>query len=562
VGIAKTVVLQMRFILAGALVSARLIQEKGKIMIERLNLHGWIKKLQPPQRIKTRPSYLAISGFVFTVKFFIEILLFVFMLECYLLVWVDRANAEYTIAEFDAGKGSFRADGEITTRYAYWNWFEPSNSVAKNSYDYFFTRTRLGLSLNFSPVRFYMQAQDAHMWGLPDDAIAESPQGPLGIGGIYNLHRGNENAHSAVIRQGYIEMPTLFLNGLSTRVGRFDYFDGLEVTYENPKVNWLKKTRLAERLIGPFGWSSFCRSFDGVQIIYDHPDFNLNSALTHPTQGGFENNAHKTIYDIDLFTLTATLKYDQWLPNTEGRVFYFYYEDDRHITASVDNTGTSVLDQGAIKINTTGMHWLWTAKTESGICDALFWGAYQSGDWGSLDHKAWAADIEIGYLFINVPWRPWIRAGYSISSGDSDATDNDHETFYQLLPTARKYALFPFYNMMNNEDLFMQAILKPRNNMVIRVDFHSLRLNESNDRWYMGAGPTVKDGRIFGYIARPSFGDNALATVIEMTTIYNFTKNLSGSLYWGHAFGRDVIDNIYADDKDGDYFFTEFKIKF
>jgi len=76
------------------------------------------------------------------------------------------------------------------------------------------------------------------------------------------------------------------------------------------------------------------------------------------------------------------------------------------------------------------------------------------------------------------------------------------------------------------------------------------------------AGPTVKRGTTFGYIARPSFGDDYLAKVIEMMTIYNFSKNLSGSLYWGHVFGKTVIENIYAGDEDGDYFSTEFKIKF
>ena len=78
----------------------------------------------------------------------------------------------------------------------------------------------------------------------------------------------------------------------------------------------------------------------------------------------------------------------------------------------------------------------------------------------------------------------------------------------------------------------------------------------------MGAGPTVKEGTIFGYIARPSFGDDDLATVIEMMTIYNFSKNVSGTLYWGHAFGKDVIENIYAGDEDGDYFMVELKMKF
>ena len=496
------------------------------------------------------------------IKLFIGILLFAFIIEIQLFVFVEMADANYTIVEFDAGKGSFEATGEVATRYTYWNWFEPYNSTAENSYDYIFTRTRLGLSLNLSHIRFYVQAQDVHKWGLPDDAIAAAPQGPLGCGAIYYLHGGEKNYHSSIIRQAYIDVPKLFLNGLSTRIGRFDYVDGLEVMYKDPKVNWLKKIRLAERLIGPFGWSSFCRSFDGFQAVYDQENFNLHSTLTHPTQGGFENDAQITINDIDLFTLTATMKYNHILPNTEGRLFYFYYNDDRNISASVDNTGTNVLDQGQIKIHTIGTHLLGTAQIELGIFDALFWGAYQTGDWGLYDHKAWAAGIEGGFQFTHIPWKPWIRAGYFESSGDSDPADGDHETFYQILPTARKYALFPFYNMMNNKDLFLQTILKPFKKMVIRTDLHFLRLSEGDDRWYMGAGPTRKDGAIFGYIARPSGGAEDLATVLEMMIIYNYSKYFSGNLYYGHAFGKDVIKNIYEGDKNGDYFFAEFKLKF
>ncbi|MBW1887472.1 MAG: alginate export family protein [Deltaproteobacteria bacterium] len=478
------------------------------------------------------------------------------------LVFIGEVNAELTLAEFNQGEGNLTADFEVTSRYEYWNWFTPSaQNNDNNDYGYPFTRTRIGLCLALPQVRAYVQAQDTRMWGLPDDAISISPAGPLGIGAVYFLHGQNQDYHSTVIRQAYLEVPRLFIDGLSTRAGRFDYVDGLEVIYKDPKVNWLKEIRLAERLIGPFAWSSFCRSFDGLQVAYDQSSFNLNSTLIHPTQGGFENNTHKTIYDIDLFTVTGTFKYDRWLPHTEGRLFYFYYNDDRDI-AKVDNTPEeSSLNEGDIQIHTVGMHWLGTARMGTGIFDVLFWGTFQTGDWGTLDHHAWATAIEAGYQFTQIPWKPWIRAGYFASSGDSNPTDGDHETFFQLLPTARKYDLFPFYNMMNNEDLFLQAILKPAKKMVIRTDLHALRLHEENDRWYMGAGPTREEGSIFGYIGRPSSGDDDLALVVEVTGIYNFCRYLSATLYYGHAFGRDVIRNVYAEDEDGDYFFLELTLK-
>jgi len=64
---------------------------------------------------------------------------------------------------------------------------------------------------------------------------------------------------------------------------------------------------------------------------------------------------------------------------------------------------------------------------------------------------------------------------------DKDSTDREHGTFYQMLPTARKYAFFPLYNLMNNEDLFIQAIFKPKEAFTIRTDLHSLSLQNKHD---------------------------------------------------------------------------------
>ena len=468
-----------------------------------------------------------------------------------------NVEAKETIAEGNLGKLS--AEGEVALRYENWNWFEPLGGTADNRYDYFFSRSRLGLEFENPSFRAYIQVQDAHMFGLPENAIAPAPQGPLGIGAIYYLHNRNNNPHSLIVRQAYVDLPGLFSDSVSARLGRFDYVDGTEVMYDNPKVNQIKKIRIAERLIGPFGWSSFGRSFDGLQFTYDDDRMNLHSTMTHPTQGGFENNAHVTISDIDLFTLTGTIKFNKVIPDTEMRFFYYYYGDDRNISST---PGQSGLDEGKLKINTYGTHLLKLWKTSSGMIDTLFWGVYQDGDWGAIDHEAWAFDFEAGYQFMNLPWKPWIRAGYYISSGDSNSSDSKHETFYQLLPTARKYALYPFYNLMNNRDFFFQGIVKPVKDLTIRADLHFLSLTERNDLWYMGAGPTVEEGSIFGYIGRPSGGVDNLATVVDLMATYTVTKNISGTMYWGHAFGGDVIENIYQGDEDGDFFYVEMKVSF
>jgi hypothetical protein len=462
---------------------------------------------------------------------------------------------------FTLGKDTnLSLSGEMTMRNTYENWFEPSSNTVNSNYNYFFTRSRLSLIFRNPYLGAFVQAQDVHMWNLPEQSVAPSPQGALGFGATYFSHAKSETDHSLIIRQAYLDFPRLFVKGLSVRVGRFDYADGQEVTYKNnPKVTWLKNARLSDRMIGAFDWSAYNRSFDGLQAAYDSKAFNLYASVTHPTQGGYENEAQKSISKIDLGNMTATIKYGELLKDSEVRVFYYYYNDHRNIPSILGESG---LKEGNIRINTFGTHWLHTEKIKSGVFDMLFWGARQNGEWGAVEHDAWAAAFEGGFQFTNFPFKPWVRGGYFISSGDSNPTDGKHGTFYQMLPTARKYALFPLYNMMNNKDLFIQVIVKPREAWTIRADLHSVSLQNKQDLWYMGAGPTQGSGAIFGYVGRPSSNHTGLATILDISPSYTFNKNLSANLYYGHAFRRDVINSIYQKSSDADLFYIEMKAQF
>ena len=186
--------------------------------------------------------------------------------------------------------------------------------------------------------------------------LLQSPCRPLGFGAIYYAHRKKTDSHGTFVKQGYLRLQNILFDGFSLMGGRFDYIDGMEVTYDNPKIMWLKKMRLAERLIGPFGWSAFTRSFDGGQVSLDKELFNITAMVSHPTEGGFEND-HRTISKITVVATTLTLKHDKIIPHTENRLFYYFYGDDRHIPK---------------------------------VGDFLLWGTGQFGKWGGLTHKTWA----------------------------------------------------------------------------------------------------------------------------------------------------------------------------
>jgi hypothetical protein len=105
---------------------------------------------------------------------------------------------------------------------------------------------------------------------------------------------------------------------------------------------------------------------------------------------------------------------------------------------------------------------------------------------------------------------PWISAGYSYGSGDGDPNNSRHSAFFQLLPTPRPCARFPFYNMMNNEDLYGTVNVRPMSKLALRSEVHILRLASASDLWYSGGG--AFQPKTFGYTRRsPSNGNRGAA---------------------------------------------------
>lgn len=450
----------------------------------------------------------------------------------------------------------FSLKANLRTRYELWNWFEAGGG--NNDYGFGATLLRAGLRYQYDWLTAFAELQNTSLLGLPDDAAAPSPQGALGLGAVYFSHNRDQDDASVFLKQGYLtlDFKWLDLTGLSFTGGRFEFSEGLEVLTGDPTLDWLKKLRITERLIGPFGWSHVGRAYDGFKLVHDTAPANLTVMVSHPTQGGFDLDGMDEIDRIDLLYGALTLKKSDWLPFAEGRLFYIYYGDGRHV-AKVDNRPPDLraADTQDISLSTFGAHFIAAREMGPGKGDLLLWGAWQDGEWGVLDHQGWAWAAEVGYQLTNILWKPWVRGGAFRSSGDDDPRDRDHDTFFQLLPTARIYSFSTFYNLMNNQDFFVQLILKPLPQLLSRTDFRFVRLTEGKDLWYQGSGATLRK-RIFGYVGRPGLGERDLMTLVETTLSYSITSWFGVNLYYMHSFGGGLVSRIF-DNHDADFGYVE-----
>jgi uncharacterized protein with beta-barrel porin domain len=108
---------------------------------------------------------------------------------------------------------------------------------------------------------------------------------------------------------------------------------------------------------------------------------------------------------------------------------------------------------------------------------------------------------------------------------------------------------------MNLKDAFGQLILRPHPRLSVRMEGHRLWLTEANDLWYAGGGAFAQNN--FGFAGRPSGGSTDLGSVVDLGIDWNVNRSLTLSGYYGHAFGGEVIQNLFPSRSDADFAYLE-----
>ena len=448
----------------------------------------------------------------------------------------------------------------LRVRGEFWDWF--GGTSGDSSYAYAATNARLGLRWTDDFFDLYVETQNTSLLGLPDDAVGPAPQGAFGLGHVYRVHNRRGDDSVVFLKQAHLTLKKLGIEGLKLQGGRLLFAAGAEVMSKDPTIDWVKRFRVSQRMIGPFAWSHTGRSYDGFTASYTKGAYNLTVHGSHPTQGGFDLAGIKTIDDIEVLYTGFNVTKPAFAETSDARLFHIYYADGRGLRPT-DNRPAAIrnADRRHIAVHAYGGNLIHVIPTASGPIDLMGWGAGQSGDWGKQDHSAWAFATEAGWQPSGLPWKPWFRIGYNRSSGDDDPNDGDHETFFQMLPTARVYSFSTFYNLMNNEDIFFQLLLRPFKGLVWRTDFHYIRVSEKNDLWYQGAGATLEDRQVgFGFAGRPVFGKRDLFQIIETTLNYTINENLNVHVYFVHVFGDSIVNHIYSG-SDANFGFIELNLR-
>jgi hypothetical protein len=440
-----------------------------------------------------------------------------------------------------------------------WNWFK--GNTGNSDYTFWDSLLRIGIGQTGQHFDWYIDGEQPTILGLPTTAVVAAPQGQLGLGGSYYAANNNHiDVANGFLKYAYVNIhPT---NQFAARIGRFEYFDGLEMKAKDPLLQKIIQSRISSRLISNFAFTAVQRTYDGVQLSLNSGANNVTLFGARPTQGVFQVKGEDEL-DVDNYYGAYTHSGGSATYPNQFRVFADGYIDHRTLVLKTDNRSTpaKTADKNKIEIATWGGNFEQVINTPAaGKFYLLGWGVLQTGSWGSLSQLSTAAVGEAGWQLPVPSIKPGISAGYSYGSGDGNATDTRHGTFFQILTTPRQYARFPFYNMMNNEDAYLTVSAQPLKQLSLSSEAHTLRLASAADLWYSGGGafqPTT-----FGYQGRPSNGNRPFANVWDINADYRFCSNFSATFYYGHAWGKTVIATIYPKDADGQLLFVESNFHF
>jgi len=459
----------------------------------------------------------------------------------------------------DSSTGGITLSGSLRSRVYFWNWFQGGSG--ENQYEYSGNILRVRIAQKLSGWDWNLELAAPFLLGMPGNATDPAPQGALGLGSNYYTANHNDRNSAMIFPKQLFARFHPFGKSQTLEIGRFTFLDGSEAAPRNTTLAALKRDRIAQRLIGDFGWSDVGRSFDGLHYSADTEAGNFSLVAATPTRGVFQTDGwgwNRVGFAYGSFTHD----WGRGRHSADTRAFVVEYDDFRHILKT-DNRRLAVrqADTENILLTTFGAHSVHAITTQPGTIDLLGWGAVQTGRWGVEQQRAFAFDFEGGFQPAILPkLKPWVRGGFTLGSGDGNPNDNRHGTFFQLLPTPRPYARFPFFNMMNTEDAFGSLIQRPHSKVTITSEFHSLRLTNANDLWYGGGG--VFQPWTFGYTGRATSGRRSLANLYDTSVEYRQSPHFTLTAYLGYAQGLAAMKFIYPQGKNGELGYLEGLLRF
>ncbi len=281
-----------------------------------------------------------------------------------------------------------------------------------------------------------------------------------------------------------------------------------------------------QRLLSPLPWANNLRSFDGARVTVRSRGWNVDGFYTRLVAND-KYDLNDWTSGTDVFGVYATTEFGV---RDRATLDVYYIGVDRNTATFNGTTGHEQRHTFGTRINTPVADLPVTLDAE---------GAYQTGSVGGADVNAWFFAAEGVWKLSDGGWKPRVRLGFDIASGDDDA-GGDVETFNQLFPLG--HAFFGFADTVGRQniiDVSVGVMIQPTERLSLRADLHNLWRASNDDALYNAGGGVVRPG---------TAGGSEVGQEIDLTVTYKVTEHLEAQAGVSYLVAGDFIKDSGPDD--------------
>lgn len=370
-------------------------------------------------------------------------------------------------------------------------------------------RTRLMLDANLSKsIRAFVQLQDSRIFDT-------TPANRFSI-----TFRDEFD-----LRQAYVDFKVKAISeALTLRAGR------QELSYGD------------QRLVGGFDWSNVAQSFDGVKLIYADKKFSIDGFLSEKVNIDLQNPNNWYDDNEGFHGFYATYK---GINKHLLDLYYLYRNTSEPIT--MGGNGSRKLNESTVGLRFKG--------DKVNNFDYTLEYAYQFGEFGALDVKAYALIALAGYTFNGHPWKPRLGLEWDFASGDKDVTDDERNTFDNLWPTNHlHYGYIDAVSLQNINAYRLTGDIKPTKKLTLQGDYWLFYLDETTDAAYNAGRGVLR-------AASGTAASGYLGAEVDFLLKYAMNKNVSLLGGYSRFFAGTFLARSGNND-DANFFYLQSLLKF
>ena len=269
--------------------------------------------------------------------------------------------------------------------------------------------------------------------------------------------------------------------------------------------------------------------FDGFELLYSRPQWNVTAFLTQPVKDSGHIDAEN--HSVTFWGLYATHYFKAPIPFGLDLYYLGIHRDQgRYASGSGDEHRHSF---GAREFGTWN-HWDWNAEQ-----------VIQAGSFGNDSILAWTAAIDAGYTW-DTSWQPRLGLKTGVTSGDHDSNDGRLETFDALFFKSGYFNDASLIRPQNIMSVHPTISLKPSKTVLLDGGASPFWRYSRNDAVYAVPGFTA--------IPPIKSASSYVGTAFDINLTWQLQRHVSVQASYVHFLTGSYVHQ--AGGKDVDYFST------